>query len=331
MQCTVRPFLAAFLWASIVWQPCLPARADDPAAKNPADPQPAVVEQLGEEACQAVAQFYAYDRTIPLEARLVEKRDRDGYVREKIVFRGAQGFLVPAYLQLPTTGEAPFACVLLLHGWSGSKENWWQDDNYISGGNARQALLDAGYAVFALDAQCHGDRIAQNDFAPVNHYTEKDGPPDQRKGYFTLPEIYIQTTRDYRRAIDYLETRADIDAKRIAAWGYSMGGHQTYLLTGVEPRLRASVACAAPSIREKWSPVAPQNFLRTFGERPFLELMGRSDPLCPLDQALGRFALLNDPAKQQILFDSGHKMPVEHVARGVEWLKARFPANAPAK
>src|SRR5262245_26021009 len=153
------------------------------------------IEVLGDEASRAIALAYDYDATIPLESRVVEKVEKDGMPREKIVFRSVQGFLVPAYLQLPSTADGPVACVLLLHGWSGSKEAWYQDDNYIHGGNVRKALLAAGVAVMALDAQCHGDRIAQNDFAPVNHFVDKSAEGSPRKGYFSLPDIYVQTTR----------------------------------------------------------------------------------------------------------------------------------------
>ncbi len=242
----------------------------------------AKVERLSDEACRAIAQVYEYDGTIPLEDRIVEKAEKEGLMREKVVFRGAQGFLVPAYLQLPPHGTVPYPCVLLLHGWSGSKEDWWRDGNYISGGNVRRALADAGFAIMALDAQCHGDRIAQNDFAPVNHYLADTPSGTPRKGYFTLHEIYIQTTRDYRRAIDYLESRADIDKSRIGVLGYSMGGTQTFLLTGVEPRIKTSVAVATPAEKSKWSPVAPQNFVRGIGQRPFLTILGRSDAMCPV-------------------------------------------------
>src|SRR6185295_11591916 len=113
------------------------------------------------------------------------------------------------YLEYPASGQRPLPCVLLLHGWSGSKDHFWRDGGYINGGNVRRALLEAGYAVMALDAQCHGDRISQNDFAPVNHYEDPALPKPARKGYFTQQEIYMQTTRDYRRAIDYLESRSE--------------------------------------------------------------------------------------------------------------------------
>ena len=279
------------------------------------------IERLDEEGSHAIAACYDYDKTIPLEARTVECAKKDNAMREKIVFRGVQGFLVPAYLQLPQGTEGAHPCVLLLHGWSGSKENWWENDNYISGGNVRRALVAAGYAVLAIDAQCHGDRIAQNDFAPVNHFADPKAAVAGRKGYFALPEIYMQTVRDYRRAIDYLETRPEIDRSRMGVLGYSMGGTQTFLLTGVEPRIKVAVAVATPAERSKWSLVAPQNFLRGIANRPLLTIIGRTDELCPLAHAQALQLLIESPDKDQILFDAGHKLPANYVPHAVGWLQ----------
>jgi dienelactone hydrolase len=313
-MCGLRCFWILPLW--LVPAVC----AETPSA---GDEEIAHVERLGDEAALALSRIYDYDRTVPLESRTVERRERDGVVREKIVFRGVQGFLVPGYLEYVAAGETPRPCVLLLHGWSGSKEAWWQDDNYISGGNARRALLESGCAVLALDAQCHGDRIAQNDFAPANHYAA-EGDPHPRKGYFTQDEIYIQTTRDYRRAIDYLESRADIDAARIGVLGYSMGGTQTYLLTGTEPRIKAAVSVAAPAERSKWSPIAPQNFLAGIGERPFLSVMGDRDEMCPVPHARARHALIQSPHAEQLIVEGKHRLPSTWVPDAVEWIMRRL-------
>jgi dienelactone hydrolase len=170
-----------------------------------------------------------------------------------------------------------------LHGWSGSKAHFWTDNNYISGGNVRKALLNEGFAVLALDAQCHGDRIAQNEFAPVNPSGPPGGPV--RKGYFTQREIYVQTTIDYRRALDYLKTRPEIAAARIGVFGYSMGGTQTFLLTSVDDRIKAAVACAVPADRSPASLIAPANFARAIGERPLLLVAGREDEMCPREDS----------------------------------------------
>jgi dienelactone hydrolase len=275
--------------------------------------------RLSDDAFRLLARVYAYDSTVPLDARIVERVNKDGVPREKIVFRGAQGFYVPSYFQLPPKLQPPVPCVLLLHGWSGSKEHFWTDNNYISGGNVRRALVDAGFAVFALDAQCHGDRIAQNEFAPVN----PSGPPGvpARKGYFTQQEIYIQTTIDYRRALDYLKTRPEIDSARIGAFGYSMGGTQTFLLTGVDSRIKAAVACATPADRSPNSLIAPGNMARAIGSRPFLMIAGRNDEMCSPAEAARIFRTIGGPAAKLSFFDGTHRLRPDFVPEAVRWFK----------
>jgi dienelactone hydrolase len=288
-----------------------------------AEDKPVTIERLGEEASRAIAGVFEYDASIPLEERVVEKVDEGESVREKIVFRSTQGFLVPGYLEIPNGATKPAPCVLLLHGWSGSKQHWWQDDNYISGGNVRRGLLKAGFAVLALDAQCHGDRISQNDFAPVNHYIAK-GDERPRKGYFSQREIYVQSVVDYRRAIDYLQTRADIDPDRIGAFGYSMGGTQTYLLTGVETRIKACVACATPADNSKWSLLAPQNYASALGDTPFLVVMGKHDPMCPAEHARSLYKLFESDQTELMFFDGDHKISHDYAPVAVEWIVGKL-------
>ena len=279
-----------------------------------AEPRP-----VGDEAYTVLKAFFDYDASIPLEARVVERTERDNAVRRKIVFRSSRGFLVPAYIEIPKEGQAPHPCVLLLHGWSGSKENWWEDGSYVSGGKVRKALLKKGYAVFALDAQGHGDRIAENDYQVVNTYNEPDAPP--RKNYFTLREIVVQTVIDYRRGIDYLETRGDIDVTRLALLGYSMGGNQSFSLTAVEPRIKVTVGCAVPATFNTDTVLSSVNYARGIGDRPFLMLMGRADPMCTEEQARQLYTLIEGENTGLIFYNAEHKLPTEYVNDAVSWVR----------
>ncbi len=296
--------------------------ADDVVTKSTPQPSLKTADNSGEAGLEIIRQFFEYDASIPLEARIVEKKNVDGIEREKIVFRGCQGFLVPGYFQLPPEDSGKVPCVLLLHGWSGSKESWFQKDNYISGSNIRNELLQSGYAVLILDAQCHGDRISTNDFAPVNHYRNPE-VAQPRKGYFTQREIYMQTVIDYRRAIDYLATRAEIDTSRIGMIGYSMGGTQTFMLTGVDDRIRTSVACVTPAEKSKWSPIAPQNYVPSLANRPFLMIMGKTDTMCPIPhaQAVHRLIQQNTTDSDLILMDAGHRLQNDYVPHAIGWIK----------
>jgi dienelactone hydrolase len=310
--------LSAVLLAVLAFGGLGLVRADDGKAAAAASVTEKL-DRLSDDAVRLLFQVYDYDPTIPLEGRVVERVPKEGVPREKIVFRGAQGFYVPGYLQLPPKHSGPAPCVLLLHGWSGSKEHFWVDNNYISGGNVRRALLAEGFAVFALDAQCHGDRIAQNEFAPVNPSGPPGVPP--RKGYFTQQEIYVQTTIDYRRALDYLKGRAEIDSSRLGVFGYSMGGTQTYLLTAVEKRIKVAVACAVPADRSPSSLIAPRNFARAIGSRPFLLIAGRHDEMCPPEEAQRVFRTIGSESAQLSFYDGTHKLRPDFVPEAARWFK----------
>ena len=286
------------------------------AAESPA-PAP-----LGAEAHRLLMSFYDYEPTIPLEARVVELKGEGNTVRRKVVFREARGALVPGYLEVKQGVAAPYPCVLLMHGWSGSREHWWRDGGYIHGGETRHALLERGYAVFALDAQAHGDRIAENDFALVNDYSDPGDAP--RKNYFTLRDIISQTILDYRRGIDYLATRGDIDMSRIGIVGYSMGGFHAVSLTAVEPRIKAAVGCVVPVTWREDDILDPANYAAGIGTRPLLMLQGKTDQLCNEAQAQTLFNHFNPETTRLVLYDSGHKLPPEWVDAAITWLAERL-------
>ena len=277
--------------------------------------EPAV---LGGEAHRLLLRMYDYDPEIPLEARIVERDDNGPHVRFKIVFRGARGAVVPGYLQLPAKGQAPYPCVLLMHGWSGSAKHWWEDDGYISGGNVRKALLKEGYAVLALDAQAHGDRIAENDYQVVNLYNDPGAPP--RKNHFTLRDIVTQTLLDYRRGLDYLATRDDIDMDRIGIVGYSMGGFHSVALTAIEPRIKAAVGCVVPIAWREDPILDPTNYMRSMGKRPFMMVQGKEDDLCNEAQSKKLYAYFEHEDTRLLLFDSGHRLPASYVDKAIPWL-----------
>jgi len=61
----------------------------------------------------------------------------------------------------------------------------------------------------------------------------------------------IQQIKDFRRCVDYLETRQDIDGKKLAFYGISWGGRFGAIIPAVEPRLKASVLAGAPTSRSE--------------------------------------------------------------------------------
>jgi hypothetical protein len=196
--------------------------------------------RISEEAFRARLGFYVAEKRIPLDARVVRQWDSSGTLREKIVFRGAQGFLVPGYLEFPKTAAKPYPLVMLLHGWSGSKEDWYVDGNNHSGGEMRKAL--AGCRLRRDGAGCgtHGERNAEIDYQHVNPFSDPNAPP--RQNYFTYAEISVQTVKDYPAGWT-ISQRAATSTCRASVWWLQHGRMDSFYLLSVEPRIRVAVAC----------------------------------------------------------------------------------------
>jgi dienelactone hydrolase len=282
-----------------------------------ADRPPAV----SDEAYRATVDFYQYDWSVPLDVRVVKRDDAPpGYSREKIVFTGGRGDRVPSWLMLPRTGARPFPVVLILDGWMGTKDRWWQDDTWPRGGVLMAALAAEGMAALVLDAQFHGERAENADFQPVERYVCEDCINLRR-------EMFVETVVDYRRALDYLATRDEIDRGRVGALGLSMGGLMTLALSAVDARVKAAVPCVTPARpNERWTARAALSPY-AFAPRvtvPTLMLMGRTDELYGQADAESLLAAVGSTDKTLEWFDAGHRLPPEYVPRAVGWLKAHL-------
>ena len=295
----------------------------DPVAAQ--EQKPVKMKPMGKEAYQVLTQFFQYDRGIPLNVRIVQTRDDPEYTREKIVFTGVRDSRVPGYLAIPKTGSPPYPCVLLMHGGvSAGKASWWERSAWLGGGTyldgwVTQGLLAAGYAVLALDAQYYGERVMNNDYRGFT------GDILRKKWGSRGREAIVQSVVEYRRALDYLATRPDIDTTRIGATGYSLGGLMTFLLTAVEPRIKVAVPCVTP---QKFfdmpgiEVLAPWHYAGAVGDRPFLMLMGRSDPNNYLvEDAQRLYEFIKGSQKELLFYESGHSLPMEHVPDSIEWFK----------
>lgn len=265
--------------------------------------------------------FYQYDNDIPLEFKIARREETPLYVREKIVFRSIRDGLVTGYIAVPKSARGPYSVVLLLHGLTGSKEDWWDERTPESGGHLSRALLGAGYAVAMLDVQYHGERVVYNNY-------DDFGPMVMQRDYSNrYREMFVQTVIDYRRLLDYLSTRKDIDSSRVAVFGYSLGGMMAFALTGTDPRVKVAVAASSPPFQRNplRAAVAPQNFAPAVNGRPLLMMAGSRDGGTMVEDATALFGYINSETKQLRFFDSEHMLPAEYMQVGVEWIKKYLP------
>lgn len=131
-------------------------------------------------------------------------------VKEEVSFE-SEGVTVRGDLYLPE-GSGPHPTVVMAGGWCYVKE--LRQPDYA------KAFVDAGIAALIIDYRNMG---------------ASDG--DVRQHIDPWAQI-----EDYKNAISYVETRDDLDADRIGAWGISYSGGHALILAAIEPRIKAAVA-----------------------------------------------------------------------------------------
>jgi dienelactone hydrolase len=176
---------------------------------------------------------------VPLDPRVKETRSENGLVIETLSFaseKKTDGSVerVPVLLVRSEKSEGKRPAVIALHGTGGNKEG--QKGLLVE-------LAKKGYVALAIDARYHGERsggakgAAAYNQAIVRAWQAKPGEPQEHP-------FYYDTCWDLWRTLDYLESRPEVDARRIGMIGFSMGGIQTWLAAAVDER----VAVAVPAI-----------------------------------------------------------------------------------
>jgi dienelactone hydrolase len=137
-------------------------------------------------------------------------------------------------------------------------------------------------------------------------------------------EYLIQLVKDFKRCIDYLETRQDIDSDKLAYYGMSWGGMLGAIITAVEERLKASVLLAGGFFGFGLGrPEANQINYVTRVKVPTLMLNGRYDTIFPETSIKPMFDLLGTPDehKELKLYETDHIPPRnEFIKETLAWL-----------
>lgn len=125
----------------------------------------------------------------------------------------AEGATLRGWLQTPDS-DGPYPTVVLAHGFSAVKE--MALDRYAA------HFADHGIASLVYDNRNFG---------------ASDGEPRQEI------DPWAQV-RDYRHALTFASTLADVDARRLGVWGSSYSGGHVLVVAAIDRRVRAVVAQA---------------------------------------------------------------------------------------
>lgn len=191
----------------------------------------------------------------PLKARTVRTIEADGYRIENVLYESRPHHTVAANLYIPS-GKGPFPAVLVSSGHSRTGKT----ADY----NQRFAISMAvnGIAAIAFDPIGQGER--SQILTPAGK-PQFDGTTTEHFLVGVGSILVGRNTAAYRawdamRTIDYLETRPEIDAKRIGMTGCSGGGTMTSYVMALDERvLCAAPACYLTTWRRLLETIGPQD------------------------------------------------------------------------
>lgn len=251
--------------------------------------------------------LYQYDHS-PLNA-VIEAEEPTAYgIRQTIRFAAAYGGeQMIAYLYLPPRIKPPLQTVVLFPG----------------------SLAIHTSSVGAMELR-RTDFIVKSGRAlllPIYKGTYQRGD-DLKSDYPEETAFYrdhvVMWGKDLARSIDYLETRADIDAAKLAYYGVSWGGAMGAIMPAIEKRLKVVVLYVAGLTFQRSLPEVDQINYVSRVTQPTLMLNGEHDFFFPIETSQKpMFELLGTPPehKRQIIYPYGHSVPrTEHIKETLAWL-----------
>jgi len=250
---------------------------------------------VSDQVFQAYRSLYSYDKT-PLDAKVEQVGDEDDWKIEKVSYTAGYGNeRAIAYLFLPKKGKPPYQTVL-----------------FFPGSNALLLRKFAIYPTAALDGILRSGRAV---LYPVYKSTYERGDgwesdvPDTSANWRDHVAMWA---KDASRALDYVDSRPDLDHNKIGYYGYSWGAVMGAIIPAVDLRIKANVLALGGMEYSRTLPEVDKiNFLPRV-KQPTLMLNGHYDFFFPVDSTQIPFYNLLGPKKDQkkrIQYETGHNIP----------------------
>ncbi|WP_440053092.1 dienelactone hydrolase family protein [Pseudoalteromonas sp. T1lg65] len=173
--------------------------------------------------------------------------------------------------------------------------------------------LDKGYAVVAIDARNHGKRKDAD-------YGIGEVMRDLR--YFGKREPYeamiINTVKDNRVLLDWIESQPQFAQDQISLAGYSMGGQISLLLAAVDSRVDKVLSIVPPHIGDATAIVAPKNVVSLINQQVWL-VTADDDEYADVEQNAALFSHLASSNKKHIEVEGEHVLPEGYYTQLTGW------------
>lgn len=234
------------------------------------------------------------DRERPLSVEVVSVTETDGMVTEKWLMDLNGIEKVPAFFTKPANASGKIPLVLFNHSHFGQyavgKNELVMGRKEMQAPPYAKALADEGYAAFCLDAWGFEERSGR---AELDIFKEM-----LWKGQV----MFGMMVYDNLRALDYLQTREDLDAERVATMGMSMGSTMAWWLGALDERIKVVVDLNCLTdfqtllekgelrrhgiyyyVHDLLTHFTTSSINALIAPRPHFGLAGRFDPLTPLE------------------------------------------------
>ncbi|GIO52494.1 MULTISPECIES: dienelactone hydrolase family protein [Paenibacillus] len=169
----------------------------------------------------------------PIQAELLKQEETDGYRLETLLLDLNGLEQVPAYVALPIDGEGPYPLVVFNHSHGGNYTNGRRElisgSSYLQQPSFASTLTGMGYAVCCIDMWGFHERSGKTESEIV------------KEMLWQGRVMWGMMLYDNRRMLDYMCSREDIDASRVATLGMSMGGMMAWWLAALDERIKVTV------------------------------------------------------------------------------------------
>ena len=182
----------------------------------------------------------------PLRFQTVEKRNYPGYRREKFVFESRPGVGVLGYLLTPRGKKAPHATVVCVPGHGRGVDDIVGIDETGKDRSVKPfyeydfalQVVEHGMAAVAIEPMAFGCR---RDALNKEKGLKQSACQPSAGSALLLGETMIGwRVWDVMRTIDWIETRPELDAKRVGCLGISGGGTCAQFSSALDLRIKAA-------------------------------------------------------------------------------------------
>lgn len=170
-----------------------------------------------------------------LQATITGTEEADEVIVEKIHFQSLPGLYVTANFYRPKKSEKPLPTILYLCGHGAVKENGISYGNKVHYQRHGAWFASNGYNCLVVDS------LQLGEIEGMHHGTYRFNRWDWLNRGYTPAGVEAWNCI---RALDYLETREEVDASKIGVTGRSGGGAYSWWIAALDERIQCAVPVA---------------------------------------------------------------------------------------